>query len=685
MITPQLVLYIKKQLANNISKELINEKLLKIGWHQEDIDDGFYNVNLEVKSEIHISNLNNELEQNIDIKKVWTPTTIPVLDKPTIKIEKTPTKDENHNITTQNLEIEAHRDIVLENKSDNKKENGGNNLLDLVKQESLNKHVEFIPTLTPKPENDPLFMVNKVNLINKESSIGKLENPINNNLPKMAMLSSFNDDLQKVIKTDIVVPVKSHKKLIRWFIFIFIIILIASGVFLANLTGLINLKKINIPLIKKEPKTLLLDNSHFLSSIKSYKIDTSISVTSPALSNISASLIKGENVSSLEIDSLSVYSFTKINNESNGVSFENLLNIKSSLLSDEIIATIKNNKDDLSVSIVNPNLVIKEVEDKPVTLDLKKSEFEYISELFFGNKYKLVNNVDVYNILYSSILSYINKNDLEFYNNFVEQVKFIEKNEEKIKGINTYHYAVSADSELYKKLFTKVYESVFVSLDDNDKSKIDNVIGSISVDTFDIWVGKGDNNIYQYNMIFSIPLSQILSFEDKSIGDSKLEINWKSTYYDFDITNEITPPTKTTSLNDFINMINRVKMKNGVSSFVELSRNLFKKENSYGKVSNLSGSCVNPSSGSLFSPLGHLKTSMNEISEISLLLNKILKVTNNNGYCYSSPTAWSFSVPMIDNYDPTGIPTISSNLYFCIDSKGQAVELENPQKGLVCK
>ena len=66
--------------------------------------------------------------------------------------------------------------------------------------------------------------------------------------------------------------------------------------------------------------------------------------------------------------------------------------------------------------------------------------------------------------------------------------------------------------------------------------------------------------------------------------------------------------------------------------FKELALDLFKYEGSYGKKSNKEDSCMNPTSGSLFSPLGHSKNSVSAVSSISELLNKIMLKTNNNGF-----------------------------------------------------
>src|SRR3989339_936674 len=51
MINSDLISYIKKQIDNNLSKDLIISKLIGVGWHREDIDEGFSTIEREQASE----------------------------------------------------------------------------------------------------------------------------------------------------------------------------------------------------------------------------------------------------------------------------------------------------------------------------------------------------------------------------------------------------------------------------------------------------------------------------------------------------------------------------------------------------------------------------------------------------------------------------------------------------------
>jgi len=190
--------------------------------------------------------------------------------------------------------------------------------------------------------------------------------------------------------------------------------------------------------------------------------------------------------------------------------------------------------------------------------------------------------------------------------------------------------------------------------------------------------------LYETLSVYLPPATPHLLTADKSIGDNKVDVVWKTTYYDFNISNSIFVPEGSTPALDFVNNIKKEKTKNDILSFKQVATSLFNSEKVYGTKSNSSGNCMNPTSGSLFSPLGHTKGAVTAVSSISSLLNKILGTTNGNGYCYSAPKAWSFTVPVSDNYDPTLIPVGGYSNFFCVDSTGATATLTASPNGTIC-
>ena len=185
--------------------------------------------------------------------------------------------------------------------------------------------------------------------------------------------------------------------------------------------------------------------------------------------------------------------------------------------------------------------------------------------------------------------------------------------------------------------------------------------------------------------MLTVPLSRILNFEDKSIGDNKVNVDWTTTYYDFGVTNNIFMPEQFVTIDEFTNIMNEKHLKNDVSSLKKYATSLRNVEGSYGAKANSTGSCMSPVSGSLFSPTGHTKSALDSVSSISLLLNRILEKTYGQGTCYSTPSAWSFSIPITDNYNPSSPQAGTYASYFCTDSTGEVKDLPSSPTGVVCK
>ena len=785
MTTSELISYIRKQIQNNISKDLIISKLMGAGWHIEDIDEGFLSVESEfktsipevkkelnnidalnsnqevtfsdryheplegtnifaVKMEPHKVEVPNIIEPKIEAIKVETPVSeilqdstladvvlsdfikpeipeivtsnevTPIIEIPkienheldTYKIElpvaeaskveapkkiwvpmSVPIKEKAHlettEIITQNLELKTNQNI----KNVGPKENFIK-ISPLVNSQYQNKKEELIPILVPKkPMVNSFDSINKDNIKKPDMAVsveGTSKDSAVKSLPKIAMLSSYRSDLLSVNKT-IVDTVKTKKSKLKKWTILTLIVLVLTGVVWLFVSGYIKIENLNIPFVKKDPKALLLSNSTILASLKSYKTETNIEVSSPSFSNITYGLVSGEAVTSSDVDSFSLNTLGVINQNGKGLLSDNFITIKSSLLQNYITTDVKNNGTDLFISVPDLGQIIKENAPEATIVKINEQQFDLIPSLFSPNIEAQLKKINIYQILSNGMPSYIDKGTLTEYNELINKVEITEKGQENIKGIDTYHYSINADRQLAKKLLNKVASNFILNLSSDDTDRLDQIIGGVTIDSFDVWVGKGDNNIYQYSVVIDIPLSKIIGFEDKSIGNNKINISWKTTYYDFNISNNILIPERSTPITDFVNTIKEVNMKNEISAFKKIATSLSMVEGGYGKISNPSGSCMNPTSGSLFSPIGHVKGATTAVSSISGLLNKVLGKTNGVGACYSTLKDWSFSVPITDNYDPASVSTTGYKYYFCIDSSGSARNLITPQLGIVCK
>jgi hypothetical protein len=686
MITSDLVSYIKKQINNNKSKDLIVSKLLLAGWHQEDIDEGFLSVENQLKQQETLvekekENLNLEVFNaelpvgqvpKIEVvektePKVWTPMKVPVKEKSPI---------ENEDLIPSlipKVAVFPTNSIQLPQV---------NVLAQEPRQERIEAQIPISkPIPIPAPTPTPIFTPAPAPNPTPTAEAGEYKKYLIRDLPREAMISSFESDSLTANIEKKEVAQKNKTKSLKWLIPIIIVIGLLAIYFFA----FDYIKNIKIPFIVKDAKTVLLNNSKSLSQLKSYKTETSILVSAPSFSNISLGLLSGEAVSSIDKDSFSITTKGLINKSDEGLLSENQIIVKSSLLSEPINSNIKNDGRNLFIYFSDFAEILK-TDSLPNTLvKLDQSQFDLIPSIFPNEVESQLKKFNIYNILSSGIPSFINNETLGAYDDFVNNVDIIRKGEEEIKGIMTYHYVITPDRDLSKKLLGQIAENFVLNLSNEDRDKLSEILGSTTMVSFEVWVGQGDNNIYQYNVILDIPLSKIIGFDDKSIGDHKMNINWKTTYYDFNINNEISLPIESISALDFSRTMKEINLKKDVSSFKKLATDLFKIEEDYGSISNQSGSCMNPKSGSLFSPNGHSTDSTQVVSEISGLLNKVMGATNGAGLCYSTSKDWSFSIPIAENYDALYLSTNGYKSYFCVDNKGNQKDLINPPTGVVCE
>lgn len=709
MTTSELISYIKKQIKNNKSKDLIISRLSEVGWHKSDIDEAFSIIDLEFKPEPIIPKKSevvvnvipsvavaSVVPEEIKIKKedhyhdsfsadINVDEKIELSQDDTIKIEipKEEVKEVSKIWIPKSIPVVKNEDITTQDiKIPEKKEEAQNTAITVPKKE------ELIPILIPKVAMNSFGAVVPKNNVIPVAPKKPLDNITQNspikNLSQMAMLASYEKDMLSVDKTKYEVVKKKNNNAIKWIIGLIILLLLSSGGWFVFTQGYINIKNFNIPFIKKDPKVLLLNNSKVLSSLESYKTETNIEISSPSFANISSGLISGETVSPQDKDSISVNLLGIINQNGENIFSDNFITVKSSLLPSYITTDIKSDGSSLFISIPDISQIIKESTPGSVVVKVNENETDLLSPLFFEWLGPQITKFNIYKTLSSGLASYIDADTLVVYDEFINNAEITEKGEDSIKGVDTYHYQVIPNRQLTKKLLSKISDNFLLNISLEEKNNLSQILGSVTIESFEVWVGKGDNNIYQYNVVLSVPLSKIIGFEDKSIGDNKVNISLQTTYYDFGATNNIFMPEKFTEVADFANNIKISKIKNEVDSFNQLATNLSKTEGVYGSKSNTNGSCMSPVSGSLFSPVGHKKVSTSAVSSISELLNNIFRTTNGAGFCYSTSKDWSFTVPILLNYDPSATQT-ENKYFFCVDSTGAQKELINPPTGVVCK
>lgn len=537
-------------------------------------------------------------------------------------------------------------------------------------------------------QNQELPEITQSKLIEKEEEYKsyKIET-----LPKIAPLSTYPKDVLNALsqrekeKANTPLVKKSiNKRLLKLIAIILGAAILVGGVTWAFATNKINLENINIPFINKDPRSLILNNSKILNSLNFYKTETTLEIATPSFANISAGLLTGEAVSSLDKDNLVLNSTSTVARKENYLASDNTVVVKGSIFQDIINARIHNDGEYLYLNFPDLSNILKESAPLFGSVKINEQEFYLVPSLFGPKTEKVLSKLNLYKLLSGGISSYVDQSMLGDYDNLIQKVQITKRGQELIKGVETNHYSINPDKELFKNLLTKTTEIFSNDLSEIDKENVGLLIGSSNVSSFDVWIGKGDNTIYQYSVVLEIPMTKILGFEDKSVGNNTMSVSLKVTYFDFNKEEAILIPTDYTGIEEFVKNTKIENVKNKVREFTNLANNLQKVEKKFGVKSNLKGSCMSPVSGSLFSPTGHAKTAVLPVSEISSFLNYTLGLTKGMGSCYSTTTDWSLAIPLVDNYD--NIATSESyDTFYCIDSKGADIEISALPSGVSCE
>ncbi len=522
---------------------------------------------------------------------------------------------------------------------------------------------ESIPTLIPKPIPTPLQPIPKPNV-----------DGITRSIPEGAILTTLSKD---IIDSDNLIRSSNKKSNKTKIVVVSIIILLclAFGTVFAMRSGFISIPAFSF--IKKDPKILLLKTPMTLNALSSYKSETLVSISMPSFANITNGLVTGEPVASINKDSFSLTTEGKIQKDKITLTTlsEYTLNLRSSLLKDDINSNIKYNGTTSFISIPDLEVILGENTPPLGTVSIKNNEISSLLSLIPSLYAEKLKSADTYNILARGLPSSIDTSITNSLKEFINNTDVSEKEPEDIRNTPTYHYQVTVDRQEVKKLLKSIIDPLAANLSDTEKKNLDEALGSTVVNSFDIWVGKNDSLIHQYKISLSIPLSKVISLDDKGISGNIVTLDLQTTFYDFDIPNSISIPENATPLPDFIKLMSDQNIKNTLSSLKPATLILRNAEGSYGKRASLTGSCVNPVASSLFSPVGHTKGAMTSVGTIANIMNTLLSLTNNNGSCFSTLNAWAVAVPLLS----------APNSSYCVDALGTSVVLQTPLTGTICK
>lgn len=693
MTTEDLINFIQVQIRKNVSRPLITSRLEKAGWHSDDIAEAFRkitpppkHINPEVVPVVKPQILSQSLPSLSSLELVSVPPEkiianipiIPIVMIPTvspleiiipiaqtndiisnfieeepisyqipesIEIEPEPTKIELKSPTIYNPTPLGHFSAQSSE----------------VVKPVFSTNEELIPKLIPKPKPPLSF--------HPTDSVVK-------NLPEAAIITTFPRD---VIASQNVIQELPYKKSKKTTIIIFIIIVVLSfiiGAVFAMGWGSNLLSSFSF--VKKDPKVLLINTYSGLKNLQSYKSQTLVTVSSASFANITNGLISGDRVTSNNKDSISININSVINNDNNG-SLSNfkdyIINIKSSLLKNDINSDLKYDGNQSYLFIPNFHLLLPENSPPSGLISIKNNQFDSLLYLIPDTIADKIRNIDIYHILSEGFPKSITNSTQILLKEFIDKASVTEKDSEDIRGVATYHYQMVIDQQAVKKFLSSLFDTFTMPLSDDDKKNIDEAFGSTTLDTLEIWIGKSDSMVHQFKFSLSTPLSKVINLEDKGIAGNKVTFDWQTTYYDFNVSNTIVIPTDAIPVTDFLKSALDLKIENTLSLLKPATSLLHNALGSYGNRSNPTGSCTNPNPGSLFSPVGHTKGANNAVGTIANIMNNILNTTNGSGSCFSTSNAWAASFPLAS--DPLSA--------YCVDSNGLSVKLTTPLMGTVCK
>lgn len=708
MITEDLIAYIQAQLRKNISQDIIVSRLVGAGWHRDDVTEAFRKIFPPTPPAEQPKPV-----QDVVTDRVWSPIKIAP------KIESTPSLIPNQQVTSPVVEQNITQRIKPIFSGSFSEAHGSNvvtpiipNTPKVVVEQPIQKpketqleirNEELIPALKPKvpvfqqptpaptipstpaasapisqaapkpietPTTTPPLAGFKMT-----SNMANSDVPDSNSLPNGAILHSYQKAINQASSFDDKLFKQKRHTLVKWLILILILSAIGGAVF-AFSENYIKIPSFNFSFIKKDPKTLLANAPIELNELKSYKIETNASISLPPLANITSGLVSGEAVPSHDKDSITLFAEGVVNNENQSTPvFDYKATLSSSLFNNKIITNLKYNNLLSLVTVPDLSELLGPNAPKENTILVPKGHFDAFVALLPDNIQDKVKKIDIDKLLSVGIPSYVNNETSAIFKDFVSNATVTEKSPDDIHGILSYHYELNADRQATKKFINEFINIFITDLSDEEKDILSERLGAISIDSLQVWIGKDDNKIHQYSFVLKTPLSRLIGLDDKGIAGNEVSLDWKTTYYDFDVHNDISIPAEAMSVADFMKEVNDMKVKDEISAFKSLASNFHNAVGNYGKRSNSSGSCTNPNPNSLFSPVGHPKGASSVVGSIASLMNDILNTTEGALSCYSTSNAWALSAPLLTD-------TTSS---FCVDSTGISRIIKQPINGPVCK
>lgn len=628
MVTPELANFIKIELERNISHADITAKLVSAGWLLEDVAEALTQAkisNTNIQPEVPKTNVQEPIQPKVSSFDPYKePTSTPV----TTFTYKPP----------------------------------------------VEKTAPIVPPLMPE-------------LIPK--ALGDTQNSISNipmTAPKVAeapKLELYQNKIEKIVPPatftpPVAIPQKRHHYLLRTLTVIIVILFLVGGGFYSYTKGYIKLP-FDVPFLKKDPHQILSQLPSKMTDVKSFKSVVDVKATFPALSQIIGMLMGGESSPTTNTDTISLNTVILYDeNSSSDKKSDIVFNGTSTLIDESISINLRKIGDTMYVKPLSGQGLIPKGINLPIDwISLSKSDLEslYKDAAIKENIALQAENKDAISNVFS------NSNWANIMKTLpIDSTTVIKENpEEKISGVDTYHYSIAIDPTLTKNIIHSIANAYGFKASDADWVKIDQATSSVIVNNFDLWIGKEDNLLYKSQIIITVPLTKVLNIEDKNLSENNLKLEFLNTFSDYNLPVDITAPENSTSILKIYEEMNKSmedqSLKNIMSDLAVSFGDLHNVEKIYGYKSNTTGDCANPLGGSLFSPIGHKKLASTAVSDIAQNIIAFMGKGSGTAACYSTPYAWAIAKAKITD----------NTKYFCSDSTGSFIETSILLSGPVCK
>lgn len=626
MVTPELAEFIRIELERNLTPEMIREKLLAVGWNAEDIAEGLTST------------------------KTTTPPVLPV--SPTINEPLNEAKP-------QVKSFDPYRE-----------------------SSSANTTTFKYKTPTAEPLSAELIMP-----VLRTKSLGDMQNQIAN-IPQQSTeaivpppsLEQYQNKLEQIVVPPVNVsptgpsfkPAPAHHFMRTLFIIVVIILLLGGGAY-SYTKGYIKLP-FEIPFLKKDPHQILAQVPNAMAGITSFNSSMDIKATFPQVSKIIEMLMAGDTTPTTDTDIVDIHTTFAYADNQMEMSFLG----KSTTSATAVGLDVKNFGDTLFAKISDgQNLLPKDISLPIDWISISKNDIDSLGPLLSnsGIAVPFIGHTDAF----LSLLAPTNLNTVFGFMPITASTVIKENPSQKINGVDVYHYSIAVDNAMIEKFVHTVALSYGFKITDEEWLKINKILSATSVDSFEVWIGKSDRYLYKTNIILTVPLTKVLSLEDKNLSENKLKVELTNTYYNFGSQITIPRPESSVPMPQVVDTVQKSMKDASVKSIMQnlttAFSNLHTVEKVYGPRSNSNGSCTNPAYGSLFSPTGHKKNASEAIALISENIITFISITGEQSVCYSTPSLWAIATPMVSD----------NTKYLCADSSGSSTVLLAAPTGAVCK